>query len=67
MSADLDQYGNGEEQRDPLEFDPLAMIEMWEDMDALVKRWELEHGATSNIASIAFKEYASTLIIKQTQ
>lgn len=67
MTTDVNEYDNGEEQRDPLEFDPLAMIKMWEDMDALVKRWELEHGATSNIASIAFKEYASTLSIKQTE
>ncbi len=53
------------DQLDPAGFDPLAMISMWEDMHALVRQWEEKHGATAKIASVAFEEFAATLIVKR--
>ena len=67
MSTELNHFIGDEEQGDPAGFDPLAMIAMWEEMDALVKRWEKKYGASSNVASTALREYASSLIIKKPQ
>ena len=53
------------DQLDPAGFDPLAMISMWEDMHALVSQWEERHGATPKISSVAFEEFAATLIVKR--
>ena len=54
-----------EDQSDPADFDPLAMVAMWEDMHSLVKQWEEKHGATPKISSVAFEEFAATLIVKR--
>ena len=67
MSTDLNHFIGDEEQGDPAGFDPLAMIAMWEEMDALVKHWEKKYGASSNVASTALREYASSLIIERPQ
>ena len=67
MSTDVNRFIGDEENDDPAGFDPLAMIAMWEEMDALVKQWEKKYGASSNVASTALKEYASSLIIERHQ
>ena len=66
MTTDFNDVIGKEEQDDPAGFDPLAMIAMWEEMDALVKQWEKKYRASSQVASTALKEYASTLIIERT-
>ena len=67
MTTDFDHFIGDEKHVDPAGFDPLSMIAMWEEMDTLVKQWEKKYGATSNVASTALKEYASTLVIEKTQ
>ena len=67
MPTDFNHLIGEEDQSDPAGFDPLAMIAMWEEMDALVKQWEKKYGASSNVASTALKEYASSLIIERAQ
>ena len=67
MPTDFNHFIGEEEQDDPAGFDPLAMIAMWEEMDALVKQWEIKYRASTNVASTALKEYASSLIIEKTQ
>ena len=66
MTIDFNDVIGKEELDDPAGFDPLAMIAMWEEMDALVKQWEKKYKASSKVASTALKEYASTLIIERT-
>ena len=65
MSGDYNPFTGEEERDDPAGFDPLTMIEMWEEMDNLVKHWEKKYGASSKVASIALREYASSLIIQR--
>ena len=67
MPNDFNHFISDEENGDPAGFDPLAMIAMWEEMDALVKQWEKKYGASSHVASTALKEYASSLIIERSQ
>ena len=65
-TTDFGDFNDEDKQGDPAGFDALAMIEMWEEMDALVKQWGKKYGASSRIASTALKEYASSLIIEKT-
>ena len=42
-------------------FNPLAMVDMWEEMHVLVNRWEHEYNANSGVAAEALQEFASAL------
>ncbi len=50
------------EPSDPKGFNPLAMVEMWEDMHALVATWESKHSANPAVAAAAFEEFAAALV-----
>jgi hypothetical protein len=43
------------------EFNPLSMVDMWEEMHVLVNRWEHEYHANSAVAADALKEFAAAL------
>jgi len=43
-------------------FDPLAMVDMWQDMRALVEQWELKYNSTPSDAAVAFQEFSSALV-----
>ena len=46
----------------PSEFNPLAMVEMWQDMRALVEQWEAKHNSSLEDAAIAFREFSAALV-----
>ena len=46
----------------PSEFNPLAMVEMWEDMRALVEQWEAKHHSSAADAAAAFQEFSAALV-----
>ena len=54
------------DQTDPTGFNPLAMVDMWEDMHALVAQWELKHQSTPAVAAAAFEEFAAALVDRPT-
>ena len=43
-------------------FDPLSMIEMWQDLHKLVEKWSAKYGATSDLAATALNEFAVSLL-----
>ena len=43
-------------------FDPLAMVDMWQDMRALVEQWELKYNASPADAVAAFQEFSAALV-----
>ena len=51
----------GIEQRKNEVFNPLAMVDMWEEMHVLVNRWEHEYSANSAVAAEALQEFAAAL------
>ena len=67
METDFNHFIGKDEPSDPVGFDPLAMIAMWEEMDALVKQWEVKYGASSMVSATALREYASSLVIEKNQ
>lgn len=50
------------EPTDPTGFNPLAMVDMWEDMHALVAAWESKHSANPAVAAAALEEFAAALV-----
>ena len=42
-------------------FNPLAMVDMWEEMHDLVNRWEHKYNANSAVAAEALQEFAAAL------
>lgn len=55
------QFMTGEP-TDPTGFHPLAMVDMWEDMHALVAAWESKHSANPAVAAAALEEFAAALV-----
>ena len=43
-------------------FNPLAMVDMWQDMRALVEQWELKYNASPADAAAAFQEFSAALV-----
>ena len=43
-------------------FNPLAMVDMWQDMRALVEQWELKYNASPPDAAAAFQEFSAALV-----
>ena len=41
---------------------PLAMVDMWQDMRPLVEQWELKYNASSADAAAAFQEFSAALV-----
>tara|TARA_Y100000739_G_scaffold120722_1_gene103948 strand:+ start:235 stop:435 length:201 start_codon:yes stop_codon:yes gene_type:complete len=42
-------------------FDPLSMIEMWQDLHKLMQQWSSKYGTTPDLASTAFRRFAESL------
>jgi hypothetical protein len=42
-------------------FDPLSMIEMWQDLHKLMEQWSARYGTTTDLAATAFREFAESL------
>ena len=43
-------------------FNPLSMVDMWQDMRALVEQWESKHNSTPEDAAVAFQEFSAALV-----
>ena len=43
-------------------FKPLAMVDMWQDMRALVDQWEAKHNSTPDDAAAAFQEFSAAMV-----
>ena len=54
------------EPTDPTGFNPLAMVDMWQDMRALVEQWELKYNSTPADAAAAFQEFSAALVDQPT-
>ena len=50
-----------DENRDPAGFNPLAMVDMWQDLHALVEQWRQKHGSNADVAATALREFAASL------
>ena len=46
----------------PEGFNPLAMVDMWQDMRALVEQWELKYNSGPSDAAAAFQEFSAALV-----
>lgn len=46
----------------PTGFNPLAMVDMWQDMRALVEEWESKYNASPADAAAAFQEFSAALV-----
>ncbi len=46
----------------PSDFNPLAMVEMWQDMRTLVEQWEAKHNSSAADAAAAFQEFSAALV-----
>tara|TARA_B100001063_G_scaffold215253_1_gene216079 strand:+ start:483 stop:662 length:180 start_codon:yes stop_codon:yes gene_type:complete len=46
----------------PSEFNPIAMVDMWQDMRALVEQWELKYNSSPVDAAAAFQEFSAALV-----
>ena len=44
------------------QFNSLAMVDMWQDMRALVEQWEAKHNSSLEDAAIAFREFSVALV-----
>tara|TARA_Y100000589_G_scaffold84151_1_gene78083 strand:+ start:3142 stop:3321 length:180 start_codon:yes stop_codon:yes gene_type:complete len=44
------------------QFNPLSMVDMWQDMRALVEQWESKHHSTAEDAAVAFQEFSLALV-----
>jgi len=38
------------------------MVEMWQDMRALVEQWEAKHNSSPADAAVAFQEFSAALV-----
>jgi hypothetical protein len=43
-------------------FDPLSMIEMWQDLHKLMEQWSATYGTTTDLAATAFREFGRITI-----
>ena len=43
-------------------FNPLSMVDMWQDMRALVEQWESKHNSSPDDAAVAFQEFSAALV-----
>ncbi|WP_136975552.1 hypothetical protein [Synechococcus sp. GEYO] len=43
-------------------FNPLAMVDMWQDMRALVEQWELKYNSSPADSAAAFQEFSAALV-----
>jgi len=43
-------------------FNPLAMVDMWQDMRILVEQWELKYNSSPADAAAAFQEFSAALL-----
>ena len=46
----------------PAGFNPLSMVDMWQDMRALVEQWESEYNSSPADAAAAFQEFSAALL-----
>ena len=44
------------------DFNPLSMVDMWQDMRALVEQWESKHNSSPEDAAVAFQEFSAALV-----
>ena len=42
-------------------FDPLSMIEMWQDLHQLIEQWSDKYETTPDLAATALREFADSL------
>jgi len=42
-------------------FDPLSMIEMWQDLHQLIEQWSTKYETTPDLAATALREFAESL------
>jgi|TARA_B100000073_G_scaffold89031_1_gene69922 hypothetical protein len=47
-------------------FNPLSMVDMWQDMRTLVEQWELKYNSTPADAAVAFQEFSAALVDQPT-
>lgn len=43
------------------DFDPLSMIEMWQDLHQLIEQWSVNYETTPDVAATALREFAESL------
>ena len=43
-------------------FNPLDMVDMWQDMRALVEQWELKYNSSPADSAAAFQEFSAALV-----
>jgi hypothetical protein len=43
------------------DFDPLSMIEMWQDLHQLIEQWSVKYKTTPDLAATALREFAESL------
>ena len=55
MTSEGDETGTG------TSFDPLSMIEMWQDLHQLIELWTAKYGTPPDLAATALSEFAKTL------
>tara|TARA_B100001173_G_C15506688_1_gene345406 strand:+ start:297 stop:476 length:180 start_codon:yes stop_codon:yes gene_type:complete len=46
----------------PTGFNPLAMVDMWQDMRTLVEQWELKYNSSPADAAAALQEFSAALV-----
>ena len=51
----------GDETRMESDFDPLSMIEMWQDLHQLIEQWSVNYETTPDVAATALREFAESL------
>ena len=51
----------GDETETESSFDPLSMIEMWQDLHQVIEKWTAKYGTPPDLAAIALSELAKTL------
>jgi hypothetical protein len=42
-------------------FEPLSMIDMWQDLHQLIDHWSTKYKTTPDLAATALREFAKTL------
>ena len=51
----------GDELKTENSFDPLSMIEMWQDLHQLIEQWSTKYETTPDLAATALREFAESL------
>ena len=52
---------SGDEAGTMSSFDPLSMIEMWQDLHQLIEQWSTKYETTPDLAATALREFAESL------